>query len=171
MSTTDTASADLLSLLCAYASTSSLREIVAKIRDAGVEHPASIATWSRIIRGEQEPTHAELCQIAAMFGVAPPEPPLDVQAEGVEEWYKPCNGPAKRGVLLPGGGDVRYIASADTAAPLACVVRRRTSTRRRAARATVHLFYEDWKALLEEKNRLGLTWPEYLHGLVEAMTE
>lgn len=62
--------------------------------------PYSKGTWSRILRGVQEPAYEHLRQIALACGLPLPEPPPEALVRHVQEWRTVGDGPPRYGVLL-----------------------------------------------------------------------
>ena len=112
----------------AYREAGSLRNLVEAMRAAGIEQPASIADWSRILRGVEMP-YPHQCQVARLRGLpTPPMPPL-VEAEGVGEWHKVGKDPARFGLLVDRPGEVAYSPSDNGATALKVGVHQLYSTK------------------------------------------
>jgi hypothetical protein len=88
--------------------------LIDRFKRAGVDKPYSAGTWSRIVNGD-EPNFKQMVQIAKLCGLPAPEPPLDVQAAGVEHWERVGDGAPRYGVLFdqPSSVKVRPSESAE----------------------------------------------------------
>jgi hypothetical protein len=149
-----------------------LEAMVDEMRERCAFEPHSIGTWGRVFRGERDLDYTLVVQIAKTTGMQKPEIPIEAAIERVKEW-KIVGDRDKddlNGVLVLGGGEIKYRESADESFDVQ-VLRPRRTTRRRVERKNIVLHLEVWKKLSRVKNRLPGTWDTFCTALYRLMIQ